>query len=276
MQRRQLGEILQLTGISYYSFEDKKFRTFYPTDIIKGALINAKTNSTLGDFVYPLSVEDTKKILDYAHRRHILNSEVVSVNPCDKDLHFSKEFGGTVRSMSHYETAWHFPWIRHAFDSERVESGCTCEKKVKNRDIRSVWSPIILEEWDIEKTDEKIYNWPSCPHLESLNFRLRDIGNVKVFGIDDKLDFMKPYVLSYLHTLEIAPEFPDYVRDGALTYFSSMFDGMKKQIDEMRSIHGLDEIKMYDDTKVKNYIVGELTSGFSPTKIDEVIKAVSY
>ena len=276
MHKRQLGEILQLVGFQYYGFEDKKFRTFYPTDIIKGALINAKTNSTLENLVFPLSVKDVKETLNNAHKGDILNSEVVRVEPCDKNIHYSKEFGGTVKSMSHYETAYHFPNVINAFNPEKVESGCTCEKRVKNRDLRSVWSPIILEEWNLEKGNEKFYNCPSCPHTCALDFRLRDIGNVKIFGIDDKLNFMRPYILSYLYSLKIAPDFPEYVLDDAFTHFSSMFDGMKKQINEMRSIRGLNKLTMYDDYRVKNYIVGEFTPHFSSTKIDEVIKAVSY
>jgi hypothetical protein len=274
MNRDRLKVIKQLEGFTYHSIEDNKFRTTYPVSIIKGKIGSAKTNSKLEELFSPFSVEEATTILQNAHRGHFLNLEVVDVRPCDKDLRFSKEFAGTVTSSYHKESKYQFPWVRNAFDPERVEFGCTCEKIVKERELKSIWEPIILEEWGLEKRNEKFYNWPTCHHICSLDSRLKDIADLKVLGIDDKLDYPKPYVLAYLRGLEIAPEFPDYVFNYAFTYHSSIFDGMKKEVDEMRSLRGLGKLTMYDDFKVKNYIESEF--GLNPKKVDEVVKAVSY
>jgi len=277
MNREKLKVIKQHEGFTYHSIEDNKFRTTYPVSIIRGKIGAAKTNSKLEELFSPLSIKEAINILQNAHRGHFLNLEVVEVRPCDKDLKFSKEFAGTVTSSYHKESKYQFPWVRNAFDPERVEFGCTCERIVKERELKSVWEPIILEEWGLEKRNEKIYNWPTCHHICLLDSRLKDIANLKVLGIDDKIEYPKPYVLAYLRGLEIAPEFPDYVFNSAFTHWSSIFNGMKKEVNGMRNLRGLSKLKMYDDYKVKNYIAGEFVlSGLEPKKLDDVIKAVSY
>jgi len=273
MNKKKLREMKQLASFTYFSSKDEKFRTHNPLDSIRGEICVANTYSRLEELLYPFSFEEAKTILRDAHREHDLNLKIFEVSPPANYWQSSKRFGGIVTSSTHMETKYRFPHIRNAFDPQRVEFFCTCEESIR-RDMNVIDEPIILEEWNL-KRDKEYYIWSTCRHVSSLDSRIKQ-ANLNVLGFDDNFDYKK-HVLSYLDALRINPKIPDYALNIAFTHFSSIFDSMKKDVNEMRKEIGLKDLRMYDDPKVKNYIVGEfLEAGFNPTKLDEVIKAVSY
>jgi hypothetical protein len=270
MKRKLLGEIDQLVGFSYYSFKNQKFRRLHPTDIIKGAIIAWNSDGTLEDLISPYSLDELENALEKSGRKQVLNSKVMEVMPCE-NIRFSKEYGGVVGSMSFKDVPIHSVEIRGAHDFEKFELTCDCSKHKKRRFPSGVWFPAILKDWNLE---EKHYSETTCPHICAIDFSLRKIAGVKPLGLNDRLEFMKPYVLSFIDVVSRFPDLKDYTLDFAYTYYSSMFDNAKKQVNEMRRRNGLGEQRMYSNPYLRRYIRNRM--GISERTMEKIIEIVGY
>ena len=276
MRRDELSEIYQLSGFSYYTPISGNFITFYPTDLFMGSFIDANSKELgIEELIYPYSLKELQHALKISGRDRVLNSRILDIKPCEDDSSVSKEFVATVRSMSTRDVTRHTSVIRHYSDLLRVEFRCTCGKKFRNRDIRGVWSPIVLTEWEPVLKGNKHYLEAICPHTAGEGFRIRDDYGVKMLGFDDGLDYMKPYLLVYIDALTHAPKFRDYVFDIIFTYHSSLFQTIKKNVNEMRKSLGLGNLIMYDYDVVKAYMKYRLIKGgYKERKLNELINLV--
>jgi len=268
MKREFLGEIDQLVGFSYYSFKNRKFRRIHPTDVIKGAIIAASTANTLEDLIYPYSFDEVKDALKNSGKE-VLNSKVIKIFSCE-EIGFSREYGGVVGSMSFKDVPIHSVNIRFAHDFENFEINCDCGKYKKRRYPSGVWFPAILKEWRLKN---KRYSETSCPHICALHFYLKETEGVNALGLDG-LDFMKPYVLSFIDVLKRFPEIKEYSLDYFYTYYSSMFDDIKKQVNRFRDRNGLRELRMYSNPYLKNYIRNRM--GMSKRLEEKIVNIVGY
>ena len=187
------------------------------------------------------------------------------------------------------EHSYHIVGILDAGNPEKIDLRCTCEKKTKNRDLQGVWHEDILEEWKlIPPTPKDKYRFiATCPHVAGIDLNLRETFRLRIFGFRDGLDSLdlqdeyplfplKPYLFIWADTLSIAPEFPDYVFDYAFTYHSSMFKRLTREVNEkIRRTHGLRDLSIYSDHRMKNYIMSRFVEeGISGKKLDEIIELV--
>jgi len=275
MKRDELPEIYPLSGLLYYT-PTENFIGLYPSDFFKGYFIDANSKeSGLEELIYPYSLKKLEHILKISKRDHVLNSKIFEIMPCKKDSSISKEFVATVGSMSCRNVTMHTSVIRHYSDPLRVEFRCDCRKKTRNRDVMGIWSQFILTEWKPVLSENKHYLEATCPHTVGESLRIRDEYKVNMLGFDDGLGYIKPYLLVYLDVLALAPKFRDYVFDIAFTWYSSMFDVVKKRVNEMRKDMGLGNLILYDMDSVREYIKYRLLKGgYNEKKLNEVINLV--
>jgi hypothetical protein len=269
MRRKFIGEVDQLVGFSCYSFRNQKFKRFHPTDIFKGAIISSNTDGTLEDSIYPYSLYELEGALKKSGRGQVLNSKVIEVMPCE-NIRFSKEYGGAVGSMSFEEVPIHSVNIRNAHDFEKVEFSCDCNKETKRRYPSGVWFPTILKEWNLK---EKHYADTTCPHLCATDFYLRKNG-INPLGLKDRLEFIKPYLVSFIDVINQFPYLSDCSVDFLYNYYSSMFDDSKKQVNEMRKRNGLDELRMYSNPYLKRYIKNRIN--ISEKTMKKAVEIMGY
>jgi len=289
MRRESLPEISQLVPFMYFSFVDGRFRAIFPTDVLKAYLINAnRDQQTLENAVSPYFMREVFDALKLSKRENILNASVKSVKPCDAEIPFSREFSGQVDSMSMYEYPHHIVTVLDACNPEKVDIRCTCEKKTLNRDIQGVWQEDILERWNLPPPtpDEKYHVISTCPHTSSVDLNLRENSGLRIFGLNDGLDYrrlkekirlfpIKPFLFAWIDALIVAPKLSDYVFDYALTWHSSMFRKATEDVNEMRKFYGLEGLGIYNDYRMKNYIHNKfVTEGIPGEKIDEVVNLV--
>ncbi|MFH1229291.1 MAG: hypothetical protein V1678_02605 [Candidatus Aenigmatarchaeota archaeon] len=247
MREEHLGEIDQLVGFSYYSFKDGKFRRIYPTDLINGSIISANSDGTLKNLIYPCPVEKLEDALKKSRRENILNSRIVDMDPYSSK---SIIYSGIVKSASFQEVPVHSVSIRNAHDFERVEMNCGCEKQTKRRLKLPVFEPRLKRYWG--QKDDKVSE-STCMHSGAIVNHLSKSMDSNVLGLD--LDpFMKPYVLSFIEAIDRFPKTPNYALDYAYTYESSLFDGAKRQIDDMRKENDLEPLGMYKNPYLKSII----------------------
>lgn len=276
MRRDELSEIYQYSGFLYYSPPSGNFISLYPTDFFMGSIINDNSKeSGIEELIYPYSLKELEHALKISGRNRVLNSRIFEIKPCEGDPSKSQEFVATVGSMSRKEVTMHTSVIRHASDPLRVEFRCTCGKKFRNRDVRGVWSPFILTEWEPVLKGNKHYLEAICPHTAGEGFRIRDDYDVRMLGFDDGLDFIKPYLLTYIDALTLAPKFRDYAFDIVFTWYSSMFNVVKKRVNEMRKDMKLGNLIIYDLDWLKEYMKYRLVKGgYRERKLNEVINLV--
>ena len=250
MRRKFIGEVDQLIGFSCYSFRNQKFKRFHSTDIFKGAIISSNTGGDLEDLIKPYSFNELENALKKSGRGQVLNSKVIEIMPCE-NMRSSKEYGSVVGSMSFRDVPIHSVNIRGAHDLEKVEFYCDCNKETKRRFPSGVWFPTILKEWNLK---EKHYADTTCPHLCATDFYLRKIAGVNPLGLNDRLEFIKPYLVSFIEVINQFPYLSDCSVDFLYNYYSSMFDDSKKQVNEMRKRNGLNELEMYSNPYLKEHI----------------------
>ncbi len=272
MKRKFLGEIDQLVGFSLYSFENKKFKRFHATDIFKGVLISSNTDDTLEDLIYPYSLDELKNALEASGKENVLNSQVIEILPCE-DIRFSDEYGGVIGSMSHREVPFYSVTVRNVNEPERVEFFCKCDKRYKRRDVSKVWFPAILKEWNLNP-NKKYYSDTTCPHISAFDFHLRKVAGVNSLGIKDNLEYIKPFLLSWIDVIKRFPDLPDYAIDFAYLYESSMFDDAKEYVNKVRRSHGLDDLRIYSNPYLKRYIINKME--ISKEKMKKVVKTIGY
>lgn len=274
MKKEELSRMFQLSGFVYYAPGTRNFPILYPTDLIFGAIINENSKEHgVEDLIHPYSMDKLLSVLKSYGRDRVLNSKVFEVKPCVTKALVCDEFVATVGSMS-VDGKIHDPVIKHVSDPQSIEFRCSCRKKLRNRDVKGVWEPLILNEWKPVLSEGKHYYLEAiCPHVSSLKFNASENFGVKVLGFNDGLDFMKPYVLAYIDILKCAPKFRNYAIDIVLTYHSSMFNKVKKNVNKMRESMGLGSLVMYDLRSVSAYIEYELVKGgYERGKLNEVIE----
>ena len=278
MRKDSLPEVYQLVGFAYFSpaSESQKFRIHYPTDEIKGAIINAKSSRKLGKLVGPYyDTDQLRRILTKAERKSVLNSRVLEVKPSEK----SRVYVGSVKPMRSREDP-HTVNIINAHDFEKVEFTCDCDKQTRYRNIRSIWDRRILDEWGLETSH---HSFNTCTHIGAVDANIRNNTGSSALGLkdfdnpSDGLEFpdsLKPYVLSYIEVTKKFPRLPDYVIDFAFTRRSLMFDSAKKQVDELREKYGLKEYTLYSDRALEKEIINKM--GVNEGVMKEVFDMVNY
>jgi hypothetical protein len=272
MKKNELSTIFQFSGFLYYKPKSGNVIGLYPTDLFMGSIINRNSKDHgLDDLIYPYSVEELKKALKAYGRDRVLNAKILELNPSKEEALKCKEFNAVVSSMSDKEKT-HKSLIRNIFDPTRVEFRCSCGKKLGNRDTRGIWHPILKIEWP-QILDGKHYLEAVCPHISALKYGVLENYEVRVFGFDDGLSFMKPYLFAYIDILKTAPKFRDYTIDFVMTWYSSMFDKVKEQVNKMRNNIGLGSLDMYDMKSVRKYAEYMLVKGgYNRSKLNEVIE----
>jgi hypothetical protein len=279
MKKDSLPEVYQLVGFAYFSpgSESQKFRIHYPTDEIKGALINAKSSRKLGKLVEPYyNTNQLRRVLTKAERKSVLNSRVLDVKPNEK----SRVYIGSIKPMRSRADP-HTVNIINAHDLEKVEFTCDCDKQTRYRNIRSIWDRRLLDEWELPTSH---HSFNTCTHIGAVDANIRnrtgssalglkDLDNPKLDGLEFP-DSLKPYVISYLDVTKKFPNLPDYVIDFAFTRRSSMFDSAKKQVDRLRERYGLKEYTLYSDRALEKEIIDKV--GVQEGIMKEVFDIVNY
>jgi len=280
MRKEWASNVYQLVGLAYFSSgtESQKFRIHYPTDYLKAALINSKSERNLGKLVSPsYSREQLRRVLSESGRKNILNARVLEVKPDSK----SSVYSGKVRPMNPKRLEPHKVSIINAHDMESVEFTCDCDKQTEYRNIRRIWDQNLLDEWDLTF---KPHSFSTCPHVCAVDSHIRnktgssalglkDFDNPKLGGLEFP-DSLKPYVLSYIDVTKKFPRLPDYVIDFAFTRKSSLFDSSKKQIDKLREKYGLKECTLYSDRTLDKEIIDKME--VSEEVMKEVFAMVDY
>jgi len=279
MRKDSLPEVYQLVGFAYFNpgSASRKFRIHYPTDEIKGALINAKSNRKLGKLVEPYyDTSQLRRILTEAERKSVLNSKVLEVKPSEK----SRVYVGSVKPMRS-RTDPHTVNIVDAHDFEKVEFTCDCDKQTRFRNLRSIWDSRLLDEWELP-SPHRSFN--TCTHIGAVDSNIRnrtgssalglkDLDNPKLGGLEFP-DSLKPYVIAYIDVTKKFPKLPDYVIDLAFTRRSSIFDSAKKQVDKLRERYGLKEYTIYSDRALEKEIIDKI--GVQEGIMKEVFDIVNY
>jgi hypothetical protein len=280
MRREWISNVYQVVGLAYFSFgtESQKFRIQYPTDYLKGALINSKSERNLGKLVSPsYSRDQLRRILSKSGRKKVLNARVLEVKPNVK----SRVYSGKVRPMNPKRLEPHKVSIINAHDMESVEFTCDCDKQTEYRNKRSIWDQRLLDEWNLVNP---FHSFSTCPHICAVDSHIRNSTGSSALGLKDfdnpKLgglefpDSLKPYVLSYIDVTKKFPRLPDYVIDFAFIRKSSMFDSSKKQVDKLREKYGLKEYTLYSDKALEKDIIDKMR--VKEGVIKEVFDLLSY
>jgi hypothetical protein len=272
MKKNELSTMFQFSGFLYYKPKSGDVIGLYPTDLFMGSIINANSRiNGLENLIRPYSVEELKKALKTYGRDRVLNAKILELKPGKEEALKCEEFNAVVSSMS-CKGKTHKPLIRNIFDPTRVGFRCSCGKKLENRDTRGIWHPILKIEWP-QILDGKNYLEAVCPHVSALKFGIQENYEIRVFGFDDGLNFMKPYLLTYIDILKTAPKFRDYAIDFVMTWYSSMFDRVKEKVNKMRGDVGLSSLDMYDMQSVRRYAGFMLIKGgYERSKLNEVIQ----
>jgi len=285
MKQCEIKELEQLTGLAYKCSFDERFTVFHPTEIFTGAIIaNNNSQSRLERLINPFSTQELKNTLKKAGRLQILDSKgVLSLKPCDDKASFSREYDSVVESMSKGgETVRHSVGIINVRDPMRFNSSCTCGKS-KKRFIKSIWSPIVRNEWKIPLNGIKYYQTEICPHVWATIFATEEKYFVRVLGESMGFDvhewgqhntWIKPYLLSYIEILKKAPKLPNLAIDYVFTYYSNMFDLSKAYLNQGRRQNGLNPIRMYDDPVVKYDILQKFIGSHPRNTLEECIRTV--
>jgi len=271
MRKEYVGEVDQLVGFSYFSSKDQKLRRIYATDMFKGALISSKANGGLEDLIYPYSLNELENALEKSGRKQVLNPEILGVVHSGVNAKLSKVYRGFVGSMSFEEVPVHFVNIRNAHDFERVEMFCDCKKQSKRRYASEVRAVPLKRYWNLK---ENPFSESTCPHICAVDSNLRKTTGANIFGLSDGLNYIKPYLLSYIDFIKRFPKLPDYVPDFAYAYKSSMFGDAKKQINDIRRKNDLNELEMYSNPYLKTYIIDKM--GVSEEVMKEIVGIVGY
>jgi len=269
MKKNELSKIFQFSGFLYYKPKSGNVVGLYPTDLFMGSIINGNSREHGIEYLIdPYSMKELKECLMTYGRNKVLNSRVLKVKPYKE----CEEFVGTISSMSN-KTITHKSLIRNIFDPTRIEFRCSCPKKMDNRDVRDGWDSILLIEWRPFISEGKHYLEAICPHVSALKSNLQETRGINLFGFDDGLDFMKPYVTAYIEVLKHVPKLRDYAIDFAFTWYSSMFDKVKEHVNKMRKSIGLTDLTMYDMESVRGYVEYMLVKGgCKRSKLNEAIE----
>jgi hypothetical protein len=276
---------------------DRKFREFRPVDAIHGAMVEHLSSSTppfFTDLISPFEPKEVISIMKNAKKYGILKHSVekdmgIKIQPGPEEMHYTLEVNGHVPSRSR-STVIQRPAIRRAFDSYKFELGCSCEEFLENRWICGIWHPLILSEWGIPITGEKYQVEPVDSHHHAIADRIE-----RTYGPDYKAlgtgpdSFKKPYLMAYLEVLERYPSIPEYIIDWALTFYSPIFDDLKKEVNSRRRSCGLENLTMYDkdihrDVSVRQYTGWKLNEGLKynsrkkgmPEHINDVIELLNF
>ncbi|MCX6820608.1 MAG: hypothetical protein NT016_01520 [Candidatus Aenigmarchaeota archaeon] len=291
MRMDELAEMRQFFGFMYFDEPHKKFKAFYPVDLIEGAMLDhlsAGKRPLLSDMIAPYYDNfDLLDIFSKAGKAKDLEYGLGPINVLPK----SEEFGSTVEVSASVPSrtildAVHKPAVRGAFDINKYETYCTCEI-FQNKRICGVWHPYILDHWGLPITGDKrskYYSEPTCTHIGALDQRVRREYGQDVFGV--RVDgSKKPYVMAHLDLLERFPGMKRYVEDVAFTYFSPMFENVKSKANDARrsARPGIGDLTMYDNDYLKDFMVRRMDDSLArdkskhmPKNMNEVIDTISF
>lgn len=270
MRREEFPELRQFFGFLYMdpkNYWDKDFRELKPVSEIHGYMIEALSASTFPlfvDLIEPFTPNEVVSIMKNAKKYGVLKYSVekkMTISPEPTGMRYTNEVSGNVPSRSgrdiYQEVA-----IRKAFNEFTFQTVCSDSHFIENDWVCGIWSPVILSEWELPLDIGKYQKQPVCAHVRALDRRVyREYGS-KPLG-ESSVDDIRPYLVAYLHGLEKYPNAQAYLFDVALTYFSPMFDNLKKRVNMKRRRAGLRDLQMYDGeiydgVSVKQYVAWRL------------------